>query len=186
MNQKKDFLKALSEALERIVRSLDHEQVMKEVVESTVKALGVKACSVRLLDRRRQKLILGCSTGLSVGYVRKGPVLLEKSGFDREALEEKTIYVENAQSDSKWQYPEKAKQEGIFSVLVSPLTTEGKAVGVLRIYSGEVRRFEEEEMRFLEIMTRISGLALENARLHQALKTDFEMLVADRYRIDEL
>ena len=30
MNQKKDFLKALSEALERIVRSLDHEQVMRK------------------------------------------------------------------------------------------------------------------------------------------------------------
>ncbi len=185
MNKDRDFFKALYEALEKIVGSLDHDEVMQSIVESTVKAMGVKACSLRLVDRRRRKLILGCSTGLSEGYVRKGPVLIEASGLDREALEGKTVYVENAQSDPRWQYPEKAQQEGIISVLVAPLTAEGKAVGVLRIYAGEVRTFDEEEMRFLEAMARLSGLALENARLHQTLRSDFEMLVADRYRIDE-
>lgn len=185
MNKGQDFFKALYEALEKIVGSLEYDEVMKNVVESTVNAVGVKACSLRLVDRKRRKLILGCSTGLSEGYVRKGPVLIEASGLDREALEGKTVYLENAQSDPRWQYPEKAQQEGIISVLVAPLTAEGKAIGVLRIYADEVRAFDEEEMRFLEAMARLSGLALENARLHQALRSDFEMLVADRYRIDE-
>jgi hypothetical protein len=40
-------------------------------------------------------------------------------------------------------------------------------------------------MRFLEAMARLSGLALENAKMHQTLRGDFELLVADRYRIDE-
>ncbi len=185
MNRERDFFKALYEALEKIVGSLDHEEVMKSVVESTVKALGIKACSLRLVDRRRRQLILGFSTGLSKGYIRKGPVLIEESALDREALEGKTVYVENAQTDRRWQYPQEAKQEGIFSVLVAPLTAGGEVVGVLRIYSGEVRRFDEEEMKLLEAMARLSGLALENARLHQALRSDFEMLVADRYRIHE-
>jgi GAF domain-containing protein len=185
MKREQDFFKALYEALEKIVGSLDHEEVMKSVVESTVKAEGVKACSLRLLDHRRRKLIFGCSTGLSEGYIRKGPILIEESALDREALEGKTVYVENAQTDPRFQYPEKARQEGIFSVLVAPLTAGGVAVGVLRIYSGEVRRFDEEEMRFLEAMARLSGLALENARMHQTLRGDFELLVADRYRIDE-
>lgn len=185
MEKTQDYFKALCEALERIVGSLDHDDVMKNVVESMAKAVGVKACSLRLIDQRRRKLILGSSTGLSEGYIRKGPVLVEESGLDREALEGRTVYVENAQSDPRWQYPDKAKQEGIFSVLVAPLTAKGEAVGVLRIYSGDVRSFDEEEMRFLEAMARLSGLALENARLHQTLRSDFEMLVADRYRIDE-
>lgn len=150
-----------------------------------MKAVGAKACSLRLLDRRRKRLILGCSTGLSEGYIRKGPVLIEESALDREAMEGKTVYLENAQSDPRFQYPEKAKQEGIYSVLVAPLTAEGACVGVLRIYAGEVRRFDQEEMRFLEAMARLSGLALENARMHQTLRGDFELLVADRYRIDE-
>lgn len=185
MNAERDFFKALCEALERIVGSLDHEEVMKNIVESTIKAAGVKACSLRLLDHRRRKLIFGCSSGLSEDYIHKGPVLIEESALDREALEGKTVYLENAQSDPRFQYPERAKQEGIFSVLVAPLTAGGTAVGVLRIYSGEVRRFDEEEMKFLEAMARLSGLALENAKMHQTLRSDFELLVADRYRIDE-
>jgi signal transduction protein with GAF and PtsI domain len=185
MGVERDFFEALCEALERIVGSLDHDEVMKSVVESTIEAMGVKACSLRLLDHRRRKLILGCSHGLSEGYIRKGPVLIEESGLDREALEGKMVYLENAQTDPRFQYPEKARQEGIFSLLVAPLSAGGTVVGVLRIYSGEVRRFDEEEMRFLEAMARLSGLALENAKMHQTLRGDFELLVADRYRIDE-
>lgn len=185
MQKERDFFKALYQALEKIVGSLDHDAVMQNVVEATVEAMEVKACSLRILDRRRRKLILGSSMGLSDGYIRKGPVLIEASSLDREALDGRTLYVENAQSDSRWQYPEKARQEGIFSVLVTPLMAEGKSVGVLRIYSDAVRTFDEEEMRFLEAMARLSALALENARLHRTLQTDFEMLVADRYRIDE-
>jgi len=185
MSEKRDFFEALCEALEKIVGSLDHEEVMKNVVESTVKAVGLKACNLRLLDRRRRRLIFGSSTGLSEGYIRKGPVLIEGSALDREALDGKTVYLENAQTDPRFQYPEKAKQEGIFSVLVTPLTAGGKPVGVIRIYAGEVRRFDEAEMKFLEAMARLSGLALENARLHQTLRMDFETLVADRYRMDE-
>ena len=79
MKKERDFFKALYEALEKIVGSLDHDEVMKNVVESTVKALQVKACSIRIVDRRRRKLILGNSTGLSEGYIRKGPVLIEAS-----------------------------------------------------------------------------------------------------------
>jgi GAF domain-containing protein len=185
MEPKRDYFNALTEALERIVGSLDHEEVMRNVVAATVKTLAVKACSLRLLDRRRNKLILGCSEGLSEGYLRKGSVVLTKSALDREALEGQTIYLENVQSDPRWQYPERAREEGIVSVLVAPLSAEGKTVGVLRIYSDRERRFDDREMRFLEAMARLSGLALENARLHQTLKADFELLVADRYRIDE-
>lgn len=185
MTKERDFFKALYEALEKIVGSLDHDEVMRNVVEATVRAEGVKACSLRLVDHRRRKLIFGCSSGLSDGYIRKGPVLIEESALDREALEGQTVYVENVQTDPRFQYPERAKQEGLFSVLVAPLTAGGKAVGVLRIYSGEIRHFDEEEMRFLEAMARLSGLALENAKLHETLRGDFELLVADRYRVDE-
>jgi signal transduction protein with GAF and PtsI domain len=186
MKVNRDFFDALCEALEKIVGSLDLDEVMKNVVESTSKAVGLKACGLRLLDRRRKKLLFGSSTGLSDGYIRKGPVLIEESALDREALGGKIVYLENAQTDARFQYPEKAKQEGIYSVLVAPLTAGKESIGVIRIYSGEIRRFDEDEMKFLEAMARLSGLALENAKLHQTLRMDFETLVADRYRIDEL
>ncbi|MBW2217633.1 MAG: GAF domain-containing protein, partial [Deltaproteobacteria bacterium] len=159
--------------------------VISSVVESAVQALDAKACSIRVLGRRKRRLLLGGSVGLSEGYIRKGPVLVNESRLDKEALEGKTVYIENAQVDSRWQYPDKAIQEGIFSVLVAPLTARNDVIGVLRIYSGDIREFDKAEMRFIEAMARLRGLALENARLHQTLRTDFEMIIAERYRIDE-
>jgi mRNA-degrading endonuclease RelE of RelBE toxin-antitoxin system len=53
MSVERNFFKALYEALEKIVGSLDHDEVMRNIVEATMKAVGSSACSLRLLDRRK-------------------------------------------------------------------------------------------------------------------------------------
>jgi hypothetical protein len=37
----------------------------------------------------------------------------------------------------------------------------------------------------MKAVANISALALDNARLHQALKADYELLVAHKYRVDD-
>ena len=37
----------------------------------------------------------------------------------------------------------------------------------------------------MESVANLSALALENARLHQALKTNYELLIAHKYRLDD-
>lgn len=58
-------------------------------------------------------------------------------------------------------------------------------IGVLRVYTDKVREFNEQETKFLESVANLSALALENARLHQALKTNYELLIAHKYRLDD-
>jgi GAF domain-containing protein len=69
--------------------------------------------------------------------------------------------------------------------LVVPLMIGEKPIGVLRVYSGEIRRFDADEVQFLEAVANLSAIALENARLHQALQTDYDLLVAHKYRVDD-
>jgi len=70
-------------------------------------------------------------------------------------------------------------------VLVVPLMVEKKAVGVLRVYTKEERKFDADEIKFLEAVGNLSAIALEKARLHQALRKDYDLLVAHKYRIDD-
>lgn len=128
---------------------------------------------------------MGAHFGLSTGYIRKGPVLIKESGIDKKALKGETIYIENAQTDPGFQYQEKATAEGITSVLVVPLMAEKKAIGVLRVYTKKVRTFKEDEIRFMEAVANLSAIALENARLHQALRKDYDLLVEHKYRLDD-
>ena len=97
-------------------------EVLKTIVSSTAEALGVMACSLRLLGPDGKHLLFGAAHGLSASYRAKGPVLVEHSGVDRLALAgRQPVYIANAQTDPRFQYPDQARDEGIAAVLVVPL-----------------------------------------------------------------
>ncbi len=181
----KDFFTPLYEVAKLVNASLEPTEVLRRITEAVAKAMEVKACGLRVLDKSGKRLLMGANYGLSEGYIRKGPVLVEASGLDRKALSGTSVYVADAQTDPDFQYNERAKAEGIRSVLVVPLMVEGKPIGVLRVYTGEPREFSDEEVRFLEAVANLSAIALENARLHQALKQDYDLLLAHEYRLDD-
>jgi signal transduction protein with GAF and PtsI domain len=181
----KDYFKALYDVAKVINASLKPDEVLGQIVKCVAKAMDVKACSLRVLDSRRERLLMGGSWGLSAGYIRKGPVLVKESGLDQNALRGKTVWLQNAQTDKDFQYQSKARAEGIKSLLVVPLMLGKKAIGVLRVYSSEIRRFDEDEVQFLKAVANLSAIALENARMHQVLRTDFDLLVAHEYRVDD-
>jgi len=184
-DKEKNYFTALYDVVRMVHSSLDVSTVLQEVVKAVVETMGVKASSIRLLDARKKTLIMGASYGLSKGYIRKGPVLLKESGIDQKVLRGELIYIKNAQTDPDFQYGAGAKAEGIKSVIVAPLITAKKVIGVLRIYSDKVREFNAQEVQFLEALASLSALALDNARYHQVLQTNFDLLVAHKYRLDD-
>jgi signal transduction protein with GAF and PtsI domain len=183
--KKKDYFTAFYDVARIINASLTPSRVLEEIVSCVAKTMKVKACSLRLLDSRGKKLIMGAHCGLSDEYIRKGSVLVKESGLDKKALKGETIWLKNAQTDDDFQYKEKAKAEGIKSVMVVPLLAGKRAIGVLRVYTKTERAFDKDEIRFMEAVANLSAIALENAKLHQALRTDYDLLVAHKYRLDD-
>jgi signal transduction protein with GAF and PtsI domain len=180
-----DYFVALYNVAKVINASLEPSEVLQEIVSCVVKAMPVKACSLRLLDVSEKKLLMGASCGLSADYLHKGPILVAGSGLDRKALKGKPVFLKDAQTDKNFQYGEKAAVEGIRSVLVVPLMLEKKAVGVLRVYTEKTRTFSTAEVRFLEAVANLSAIALDNARLHKTLQTRCDLMTAHKNRIDD-
>jgi signal transduction protein with GAF and PtsI domain len=183
--REKDYFTALYEVARVINASLEPSEVLKKITCCVTETMGVKACSIRLLDARGVRLLMGAACGLSKGYLVKGPMLVKESGIDRKALGGKTLLIRDAQSDRGFQYSAQAKKEKIRSVLVVPLLVGEKAIGVLRAYTAEVRKFDKQETRFLKAVASLSAIALDNARLYNALKTNFDLLVEHKDRIDD-
>lgn len=181
----KDYFQGLYEVVQAINASLDLTTVLEEIVRAVVEATNVKASSIRLLDSRKRVLMMGAAYGLSKGYIRKGPVVIKESGLDQQALKGEMILIKNAQTDPNFQYGAGAKAEGIKSVLVVPLKTGKSVIGVLRVYTDKVRDFNEDERHFVEAVANLSALAIENARFHKLLRTDYDLLIAHKYRIDD-
>ena len=180
-----DYFEALYEVARVINASLDPSFVLAEIARCVVSAMQLKASSIRLLDSRGKRLVMGAAYGLSEKYLRKGPVLIGGSGIDQGALNGKTIWVKDAQTDKDFQYGDMAKKEGIKSVLVVPLLLESRIIGVLRVYAAKVRKFSDQEIRFLEAVANLSAIALDNARLHKKLQADCDLMAAHKYRIDD-
>ena len=117
--------------------------------------------------------------------MRKGPVEVKRSGLDGEVLSGKTIHLKDATADGRFQYPESAKAEGLVSVLSAPLMADGKAIGLIRVYSDVEREFTDDESTFMEAVAAISALAIENSRLHEALRNNYELMSKHAYSVYE-
>ena len=100
-------------------------------------------------------------------------------------LSGKAIHLKDATSDGRFQYPESAKAEGLVSVLSAPLSVGGKVIGLIRVYSSEEREFSADEDSFMMAVAAISAVAIENARLHDALRNNYELMAKHAYSVYE-
>jgi len=174
----------LYEAFQAIARhvnsSLDLKDVLTTLLLESVRELNVKAGSIRLLGPQRATLHLAAAYGLSASYVQKGTVEVAHSPIDQRVLHHaRPIAITEVTQETGLQYPEEAQREGIRSVLILPLCVHGTTIGVLRLYSGQVRRFSTEELAFATAVADLGAVAIKNAKLHAALKERVEALKTD-------
>ena len=146
--------------------------VLQSIVESVAKAVGAKGCSLMLLSPDKKTLIHTVAYGLSDWYVRKGPVSVDQS--ISESLKGKPIAVLDATKDEQIQYREQAKKEGIASVLSVPMMLREEIIGVVRVYTSEPRHFTMEDIYFVGAVANLGAIALENAKLYETVKKDYE------------
>lgn len=180
------YFKALYEVATVINSSLNPQVVLQKVVEQVAKTMSAKACTLRLLDRSGKSLLASASHGLSKGYLRKGDVDLLKSRIDADVLSSgKPTCIANVTTDDRFQYPDAAKAEGLVSILVAPLMVERKPVGIVRVYTSGERDFSQDDQDFLMAVAHLAAIAIQNAKLHDALRSNFELLTEYNYQIFE-
>lgn len=175
--QRSHLLNAFRSIAHQVNSSLELKDVLTTLLVEMVKELNVKGGSIRLLGPHRETLHLAAACGLSDTYLQKGTVKVSQSPIDQLVLEEgQPVAIADLVETASLQYPEEASREGIRSLLVLPLQVKETKVGVLRLYSGQVRRFSEEETAFAMAVSDIGAVAIENAKLHEALKQRLEEL----------
>lgn len=168
-----DYYTALYQAALTISSSLELEQVLQSIVISVTEAMQVKACALRLLDPETGQLRLSAVSGLSGSYLAKGPVDVANSPVDSEALCGAPVYIPDVRIDSRFQYQEAARKEGLVSILCVPLEVHGEAIGVMRVYTNKERIFHQDDVQFLSVLASLAALAIENARLYENLRSTY-------------
>lgn len=177
-----DGMRALIKVSQSISSTLSLDEVLQLIVESVTKVLGMRAASIRLLDEQRRALEVKATCGLSRAYLEKGPVEVEKSPIDSECLKNKVVTVPDVKKDDRLQYPEEIIREGIAALASVPLSVRGRAIGVLRVYTSLPYAFSDFEIDFLQALASQGAIAIENARLFEHVKSEYEDLTRDVWK----
>ncbi len=160
-------------------RKFNINQIMKEMVDNIPKAIGMKKCTIALLDKKKEHLLPYYSNFLEPEIGIKYPI-------DREQMDDHTgilaletkepVIVYDARTDPRCD-PELAKKLNVYSNVTVPiLNIQGEALGVMYVDNGQYEIFTTEQIRFLKIIGGHIGLILSNInyidRLQSEVRTD--------------
>lgn len=146
------------------------QQVLDRLAEAAVKTTGVKACSIRLLDEEAGDLQMRSTYGLSEEYRNKG-VVSKNDTVIKAAFTGEAVVLDDMRVDGRVKYRDAAIKEELVSQLTVAMLFRNKAIGVLRLYSPEPKRFNEDNIALARVVASQSAVAITNARLYtQALE----------------
>ena len=141
------------------------QEVLDRLAEAAVKIVGVKACSIRLLDEETNDLKMRSTYGLSEEYRNKGPVTKDDvvvgAAFAGEA-----VVLDDMRVDDRVKYKEATIKEGLVSQLTVAMVFRNKPIGVLRLYSPSPKCFEEDDMQLARAVASQCAVAITNAKLY--------------------
>jgi GAF domain-containing protein len=157
--------------------SLDIKNILHILTAEISQAFGMKGALIRLINEKSGTLDLVATWGLSDEFLNKGPVYAEKS--ISEALQGKTVVIEDVASDQRPQYRQALIDEGIASMLSVPIKSKQSVIGVMRLLSAVRRSFPEDMVMLLEALAHAGALAIQNASMYLKLQHDKESLEKD-------
>src|SRR5210317_1360425 len=160
-----EYFRLFFETAQAILSASSLQETLDSLVQRTVAALEIKAGGLRLVDEESHNLMQVSSFGLSEAYLNKGALNADQS--IPEVLDGLVVYVKDACSDPRIQYPEAMRAEGLASVLSVPVIASDKVIGVLRLYSAEPHDYSDEDIEFVSALAEMGGMAIVNARIYQ-------------------
>jgi len=146
------------------------QEVLDRLAAAAVKITKTKNCSIRLLDNETGDLNMRSTFGLSEKYRNKGPVS-KKGPVIKAAFAGQAVVLDDMRVDSRVQYREETIKEGLISQLTVAMTFRNKPIGVLRLYSPQPNRFDQDAIAVAQLVAGQCAIAITNAKLYsQALE----------------
>ena len=152
---------------EVITKSENADTMANQLTQVLVGALGLKGATIFVLNPELEELEILASSGLSINYVNKGPVLVDKS--IKLSSNREPVIISDVTTSDRLQYPENAQEEEIRAIVSLPISLRGKIVGALRLYRSQVWDISERDIERLQVVAQNIGVALMYFRLANAV-----------------
>ena len=161
-------LASIYEMVKEIGGLNNFQDLLDSAARNAARIMGVKACSIKLLDQEQNSLRFASTYGLSQDYLAAERIDLSKSSVNRRIIEGSLYAIGRIEEQDHFQFPENILKEGIGSMLCLPLRYESRTLGVFCVYSGRPEHFSESDVSHFAMMSDLTALAMERVRRETA------------------
>lgn len=167
LEQRNDDLKLIDDLAQTLANSLEIEDIINQTLNRVISYLGVEAGEIFIREEGSKELSLALHRGESPdAFWTRDRFMIGECFVGRVAQLGKVLVSRNLQEDIRF-LRQAVVDAGFLTVACIPLTTRGKIVGVMTVFSRQERKFDERELDLLEATGAWAGTAIENARLHR-------------------
>jgi GAF domain-containing protein len=167
MTKETDYFKAFCKVSRALGTTLELNEILDMILENSIETLGGKAACLFLADEEKDVFVPVAQKGLSENYLHAKPMQAKK--VVDEILQGGYLAIYDATADSRLENRDEKVSEGIASILVVPVITRNKTIGVLSLYSATHREFSEDEAEFQAALAEQGAMAIERARLFERI-----------------
>ncbi|MBC7230414.1 MAG: GAF domain-containing protein [Actinobacteria bacterium] len=162
----------IQEIARSVVAAGGVENVLRALVESIARGTEAEGCSLFTVRPGSEELEHRISCGLDEGCVSADRLLSPQAM--RQVLKGSSLFSWDARSDPRVAAREDLERTGITSIIYLPFRDREQVRGVMCLFFSRKRKFDREELDFLDSLAELGGMVLEMAEARDILARDAE------------
>ena len=169
----KHKMELIIDFFEQIDSFRDLDQLMNFVVNDITDILEATKCSIMLVDKESQNLIIKKAKGLEASVIQKTSIIMGDPIAGIVAKDRKPLLVKNIEYHKRFQ---RAKRPGYLgrSFMIAPMEVNGKLLGLINVADkpSEIYHpdpFNDIDLRVLSTLAGKVASAIENIELYKEL-----------------
>jgi signal transduction histidine kinase len=149
-----------------LVSKLEQQELFDTLTRDTRQMMQSRACALYLYDPAHATVRFASYTGTAVAPPPAGDLALDSCLVAAAIHTRRAIAFSDIQSPEFHDLADLPRDDQLRSLLATPLAYEGEVLGVLAIFTDQVRRFDNDEKRLCSALASLGAVALQHARLY--------------------
>lgn len=159
-------LEALITTGQSLVSKLEPQALFDTLTRDARGMMQVRACALYLYHPETATIRFGSLSSAVETAPREGDLPLQSTLVSAAIHTRRQVAFPNVQSPEYSEFGDLPQDEGLRSLLATPLLYEGEVLGVLAVFTSRVHRFDNDEKRLCEALASLGAVTLQNARLY--------------------
>ena len=174
LKKSKNRLSVLYQISRSISSTLELDNILKVILDFSVKISGANRGSVMLLDEKKHVFFIKAAYNLSEKIIRNVTFAKDENTIGWVAKNKKPLYIKDLEQDKRFSKKEEIDYK-IKQLLMVPIIIEGEVKGVINLENNT--SFTTDIINLLKSFSEQAAVAINNARLYHKIQDSYFEIV---------